>query len=357
MSPDLSIRPATPDDSELIAKMVHELAVYERAPEECTATGAKIRARLVKDRPDAEALIAEVDGKPAGFALFFHNFSTWEAAPGLYLEDIFVRPAYRRKNIGEALVRALARIAVERGCRRMDLSVLDWNKPARDFYEKLGGKPLQEWVPYRFEAAALADLAAGPRAEEGTPVSAKKSSKTVEASGGEPVVIHTDGGSRPNPGVGAWAAVLRCGDNRKELVGGELGTTNNRMELSAAVEALRVLKRPSRVVMHTDSQYVKNGITSWIANWKKKGWKRGDSFVKNVDLWKALDEQNARHQIEWAWVKGHAGDEENERCDELCAAEIERLIASSTPAQRKDALEREKARQDAEAKGKFARRG
>ena len=141
----------------------------------------------------------------------------------------------------------------------------------------------------------------------------------------KPVEIFTDGGCEPNPGTGGWGAILRCGDRIKELSGGQHDTTNNRMELTAAVRALEALSRPSAVVLYTDSQYVKNGIVSWIANWKRLGWKRKDGPLKNVDLWKQLDELNQAHTVEWRWLKGHAGHPMNERCDELASEEIERL--------------------------------
>ena len=132
------------------------------------------------------------------------------------------------------------------------------------------------------------------------------------------VEIFTDGACSGNPGPGGWGAILRCGDTEKELSGGEAETTNNRMELTAAIEALNALKRPCQIVLTTDSTYVKDGITSWIDGWKKRGWKNSQKKpVKNEDLWKALDEARSRHTVEWKWVKGHAGHAENERCDEL----------------------------------------
>jgi ribonuclease HI len=132
------------------------------------------------------------------------------------------------------------------------------------------------------------------------------------------VVIHTDGACSGNPGPGGWGAILDYDSTRKELFGGEPETTNNRMELMAAIEALNALKRPCVVEMHVDSQYVKDGITKWIHGWKRNGWKTADKKpVKNVELWQALDEAVARHQIEWHWVKGHAGHDDNERADEL----------------------------------------
>lgn len=132
------------------------------------------------------------------------------------------------------------------------------------------------------------------------------------------VVIHTDGACSGNPGPGGWGAVLAYNGTRKELYGGEKDTTNNRMELKAAIAALNALTRPCTVEMHVDSVYVKDGITKWIFGWKRNGWKTADKKpVKNVELWQALDEAIQRHQISWHWVKGHAGDPENERADEL----------------------------------------
>ena len=132
------------------------------------------------------------------------------------------------------------------------------------------------------------------------------------------VVIHTDGACSGNPGPGGWGAILDYKDTRKELHGGEPQSTNNRMELTAAIEALKALKRPCTVEMHVDSQYVKDGITKWIQRWKKNGWKTADKKpVKNVELWQALDSAIQRHEISWHWVKGHDGHAENERADEL----------------------------------------
>jgi ribonuclease HI len=132
------------------------------------------------------------------------------------------------------------------------------------------------------------------------------------------VIIHTDGACSGNPGPGGWGAVLQYGGKLKELKGGELLTTNNRMELTAAIEALNALKRPCEVELHTDSQYVKNGLTSWIFGWKKNGWRTADKKpVKNVELWRLLDAAVARHKIDWRWVKGHDGDVWNERADQL----------------------------------------
>jgi ribonuclease HI len=132
------------------------------------------------------------------------------------------------------------------------------------------------------------------------------------------VVIHTDGACSGNPGPGGWGAILDYNGTRKELSGGEAHTTNNRMEITAAVEALNALKRPCKVSMHVDSQYVKDGITKWIHGWKKNGWKTADKKpVKNAELWQALDEAIKHHEISWHWVKGHDGHADNERADEL----------------------------------------
>lgn len=132
------------------------------------------------------------------------------------------------------------------------------------------------------------------------------------------VVIHTDGACSGNPGPGGWGVVMDYKGRRKELKGGEVLTTNNRMELQAAISALDSLKRPCAVEMHVDSQYVKDGISKWIHGWKRNGWKTADKKpVKNVELWQALDIAIQRHQISWHWVKGHDGHPENERADEL----------------------------------------
>ena len=140
------------------------------------------------------------------------------------------------------------------------------------------------------------------------------------------VEIFTDGACSGNPGPGGWGAVLRWRGQEKELFGGEAATTNNRMELTAAIESLRALKRPSAVVLTTDSVYVRNGITTWVPGWKRRGWLTADKKpVKNRDLWEALDEQVARHEVRWEWVKGHAGHPENERADELARRGVEQV--------------------------------
>ena len=132
------------------------------------------------------------------------------------------------------------------------------------------------------------------------------------------VEVFTDGACSGNPGPGGWGAILRFNGKVRELSGGEASTTNNRMELMAAIEALNALKEPCHVMMHTDSKYVMDGISGWIHGWKRNGWKTADKKpVKNAELWQALDEANRRHKVTWEWVKGHAGHAENERADEL----------------------------------------
>lgn len=147
------------------------------------------------------------------------------------------------------------------------------------------------------------------------------------------VTIHTDGGCDPNPGPGGWAAVLTSGGQRHELSGREARTTNNRMELTAAIKALGSLKRPCRVEVYTDSQYLRRGISSWVAGWQRNGWRtRSGSPVENQDLWQALLEQAARHEVTWHWVRGHQGDPLNERADEL--ATLAQRGTSAPPARR-----------------------
>jgi ribonuclease HI len=143
------------------------------------------------------------------------------------------------------------------------------------------------------------------------------------------VVIHTDGACSGNPGPGGWGAVLHFKDQEKELWGGELQTTNNRMELMAAIQALEALKRPCKVELHTDSQYVQKGIHEWIHGWKKRGWLTADKKpVKNEDLWRRLDEARLRHDVQWRWVKGHAGHELNELADALARRGIQDVLAA-----------------------------
>ena len=142
------------------------------------------------------------------------------------------------------------------------------------------------------------------------------------------VEIYTDGACRGNPGVGGWGVLLRLGDHEKTLFGGEFETTNNRMELRAAIEGLAALKRHSRVVLWTDSKYLRDGITDWIANWKRRNWRTAaNKPVKNIDLWQRLDELTAQHDITWEWVKAHAGNEGNETADCLANQAIDQLLA------------------------------
>lgn len=138
------------------------------------------------------------------------------------------------------------------------------------------------------------------------------------------VEIYTDGACKGNPGPGGWGAILRFGDKERELSGGESPTTNNRMELIAAIEALKALKRPCHVQLTTDSNYVRDGITKWIHAWRRNGWRTSDKKpVKNAELWQALIEAAEPHRIDWHWVRGHAGHPENERADALACAEAE----------------------------------
>jgi ribonuclease HI len=140
------------------------------------------------------------------------------------------------------------------------------------------------------------------------------------------VEIFTDGACRGNPGPGGWGALLRSGKQEKTLYGGEANTTNNRMELTAAIEGLRALTRPCKVTLTTDSQYLRKGITEWMINWKRNGWKTSARKpVKNCDLWRALDEAVGSHQVTWHWVKGHSGHRENEIADELANLAIDEL--------------------------------
>jgi len=144
------------------------------------------------------------------------------------------------------------------------------------------------------------------------------------------VAIYTDGACSGNPGPGGWGAVLISGQHRKELSGGEALTTNNRMELLAAISALEALKGPSMVEIHTDSQYLRNGVTRWIHSWKRNGWRTADRKpVKNAELWQRLDAAQSRHEVAWHWVRGHAGEVENERADELARAAIKALRAAA----------------------------
>ena len=149
------------------------------------------------------------------------------------------------------------------------------------------------------------------------------------------VEIYTDGACSGNPGPGGWGAILRTGKTEKELFGGELDTTNNRMELTAAIKALEALKRHCEVDLYTDSKYVMDGITSWIHGWKARGWKTADKKpVKNVELWQLLDAQMQRHDVKLHWVKGHAGHPENERADELARTGIKEILKAESVAER-----------------------
>jgi ribonuclease HI len=144
------------------------------------------------------------------------------------------------------------------------------------------------------------------------------------------VVIHTDGACSGNPGPGGWGAILEWDGHRREIKGGDPHTTNNRMELTAAIMALEALKRPCTVELFTDSQYLRNGITKWIHGWKRNGWRTADKKpVKNIDLWQRLDTALARHDVRWHWVRGHAGHDLNERADELAREAISELRAAT----------------------------
>ena len=155
----VTIRPATVDDAALIAQLIRELAEYERLADAAVATEDGLREQLFGERPVAEVLVAEADGEPAGFALFFHTFSTFLGKRGLYLEDLFVRPAFRGLGLGRHLMAALARIAVRRDCGRFEWSVLDWNAPSIAFYRKLGATGMDAWTVQRLEGDALHALA------------------------------------------------------------------------------------------------------------------------------------------------------------------------------------------------------
>lgn len=163
------------------------------------------------------------------------------------------------------------------------------------------------------------------------------------------VTIHSDGACDGNPGPGGWAAVLVYGEHRREVSGSELATTNNRMEIQAAAEALACLKEPCQVEFHTDSQYLRKGITEWIRIWKARGWiTKTKQPVKNEDLWRKLASAAERHQVAWHWVKGHAGDVENERCDTLATLAIAELKTRTSSADRARALEEFKRKQNPE---------
>ena len=157
---ELVIRAASTFDVPTILRFIKELAEYEKAPREVTATEADLQCSLFGARPAAEAVIAEFDGKPVGFAVFFHNFSTWKGKPGLYLEDLYVQPQMRGRGFGKQLLAHLAGVAKDRGCARFEWWVLDWNKPAIDFYQSLGAQFMDEWTVMRIDGEALTQLAA-----------------------------------------------------------------------------------------------------------------------------------------------------------------------------------------------------
>ena len=160
----LFIRPAAREDVRLILDFIHDLAEYERAPEQAIATEADLLRDGFGPNPIFRCVIASWDGAPAGFALFFYNYSTWQGRPGLYLEDLFVRPAFRKKGIGKALLVYLAQVAVRENCGRFQWQVLDWNTPAIEFYESLGAKVMKEWLTMRVEGGDIAKLAGQPSA-------------------------------------------------------------------------------------------------------------------------------------------------------------------------------------------------
>jgi GNAT superfamily N-acetyltransferase len=164
----LSIDPATPADVPLILGLIRELAEYERLLHEVRTRPEYLQRHLFGPRPYAEAVIARVGAEPVGFALWFHNYSTFEGRPGLYLEDLFVRPAHRGRGYGEALLRHLARLAVERDCARFEWAVLDWNEPAIRFYRKLGAVPMDDWIVQRVTGDALRRLAGLPASDGGS---------------------------------------------------------------------------------------------------------------------------------------------------------------------------------------------
>ena len=155
----ITVLPATPADVPTILALIRELAEYERLLDKVVATESSLRRDLFGPRPIVEVLMGRLGGEPVGYALFFHNYSTFLARPGIYLEDVFVKPAARGKGVGKALLRAVARSARDRGCGRMEWSVLNWNTPAIEFYESLAARPLKEWTTYRMDEAAISALA------------------------------------------------------------------------------------------------------------------------------------------------------------------------------------------------------
>jgi ribonuclease HI len=177
----------------------------------------------------------------------------------------------------------------------------------------------QRGVPGRTQDVAALDPQGG---------SERGSESGIEPGGAAtPVEIWSDGACKGNPGPGGWGALLKSGGHERELFGGALATTNNRMELTAVIEALAALRRPCVVIVHTDSQYVKQGITEWIVNWRRRGWLTADRKpVKNADLWKRLEQEAGRHRVDWRWVRGHAGDPGNERADALANRGVEQAL-------------------------------
>lgn len=156
---ELSIRTAVENDAETILYFIRELAIYEKAEHEVLATVETIKSSMFCDNSGVHGLICEIDGKPIGFAVYFYNYSTWLAKPGLYLEDLYVSPEFRGKGAGIALLKQLANIALEKGCGRFEWSCLDWNTPSREFYESLGAQPQSEWLGYRMSGNTLVDFA------------------------------------------------------------------------------------------------------------------------------------------------------------------------------------------------------
>jgi GNAT superfamily N-acetyltransferase len=161
VNPHFEIKPAGVADVPVILRLIRELAEYERAPNDAVATESQLREVLFGEKPSAEVLLAFEGEEPVGFAVYFFNFSTWLGRPGLYLEDLFVRPETRGKGYGRALLSRLAQIALERGCGRMEWAVLDWNEPAIQFYKKLGAAPMEEWTVFRLAQDGIANLAKG----------------------------------------------------------------------------------------------------------------------------------------------------------------------------------------------------
>jgi len=158
----LHLRRAVPDDAALVLRFIRELAAYEREPNAVEASEEVLRAQLASAKPPFECLLAELEGEPCGFALFFQSYSTWRGRPGIYLEDLFVSDARRGRGVGKALFSEVARIAVARGCARLEWAVLDWNQPAIDFYRALGATPMREWTVFRLTGEALEGLGRSP---------------------------------------------------------------------------------------------------------------------------------------------------------------------------------------------------